>query len=190
MGTARGRRNRGQGTKTYVVEDAEKNPKGVRTPFPGTLAALLAALDAARYRSTVWTPKVVEGKRRQVIRRFEGGKEAWYASRRRSATRGSAKLSLRRDLSSACVPVATDHHDELAVLEGSGPRTRTLKRLVSTGLGKGIVVATCSPALPEHLSQYQNGSRTDQAHSPVRVHQDGRLRVTPTRKSLAQPGMR
>jgi hypothetical protein len=69
--------------KTYVVEDAEKNPKGVRTPFPGTLTGLIDALDAARYRSAAGTPKVVvimEGKHRQVIRRFEGGEEAWSAS--------------------------------------------------------------------------------------------------------------
>jgi hypothetical protein len=72
--------------KTYVVEDAEdsSNPKAVRTPFPGTLAGLLDALDAARYRSASGTPKIlviVEGKRRQVIRRFEGGNEVWSASR-------------------------------------------------------------------------------------------------------------
>jgi hypothetical protein len=36
--------------KTYIVEDADNSsdPKGVRTPFPGSLAGLLDALDAAR----------------------------------------------------------------------------------------------------------------------------------------------
>jgi hypothetical protein len=71
--------------KVYVVEDAGKNarsniPAGT---FPGTLAGLLDALDAARYRSAAGTPKalvIVEGKRRQVIRRFEGGREVWSAS--------------------------------------------------------------------------------------------------------------
>jgi len=70
--------------KTYVVEDAEKSPKGVSTPFPGTLRGLLDALDAAQYRSAAGTPKVVviaEGKQRQVIRRFEHGQEVWSASR-------------------------------------------------------------------------------------------------------------
>lgn len=72
--------------KTYVVEDADENaksgiPAGV---FPGTLQGLLDALDAARYRSAAGTPKalaIVEGKRRQVVRRFEGGREVWSASR-------------------------------------------------------------------------------------------------------------
>jgi hypothetical protein len=73
-------------SKSYFVEDAEKqaSPKGARTPFPYTLQGLLDALDAARYRSAAGTPKVVviiEGKRRQIIRRFEGGSEAWSASR-------------------------------------------------------------------------------------------------------------
>jgi hypothetical protein len=73
-------------TKTYVVEDAEESsdPKAVHTPFPGTLAGLLDALDAARYRSAAGTPKVVvivAGKQRQIIRRFEGGDEVWSASR-------------------------------------------------------------------------------------------------------------
>jgi hypothetical protein len=72
--------------KTYVVEDADESSdsKGVHTPFPGTLAGLLDALDAARYRSAAGTPKVVvivEGKQRKVIRRFEGGAQAWSASR-------------------------------------------------------------------------------------------------------------
>jgi hypothetical protein len=72
--------------KTYIVEDADNSsdPKGVRTPFPGSLAGLLDALDAARYRSAAGAPKIVaivEGKRRQVIRRFEGGVEVWSASR-------------------------------------------------------------------------------------------------------------
>jgi hypothetical protein len=69
-----------------VVEDVDKSsyPKGVSTSFPGALSDLLDALDAARYRSAVWTPKVVviiEGKRRQVIRRYEHGQVAWSASR-------------------------------------------------------------------------------------------------------------
>lgn len=72
--------------KTYVVEDAEESsdPKAVHTPFPGTLAGLLDALDAARYRSAAGTPKVVvivEGKQRKIIRRFESGNEVWSASR-------------------------------------------------------------------------------------------------------------
>jgi hypothetical protein len=72
--------------KTYVVEDAEKSPspQAVHTPLPGTLAGLLDALDAARYRSAAGTPKVVvmvEGKQRKIIRGFEGGNEAWSASR-------------------------------------------------------------------------------------------------------------
>jgi hypothetical protein len=72
--------------KTYVVEDAEQssNPKAAHTPFPGTLAGLVDALDAARYRSAAGTPKVVvivEGKQRKIIRRFEGGNEVWSASR-------------------------------------------------------------------------------------------------------------
>jgi len=72
--------------RTYVVEDAENSsdPEAVHTPFPGTLAGLLDALDAARYRSAAGTPKnvvIVKGKQRQVIRRFEGGNEVWSASR-------------------------------------------------------------------------------------------------------------
>ena len=72
--------------KAYLVEDAEQrsDPKTARTPFPGTLAGLLEALGAARYRSAAGTPKVVvivEGGQRQVIRRFEGGAEVWSASR-------------------------------------------------------------------------------------------------------------
>jgi hypothetical protein len=72
--------------KVYVVEDADPEassgiPAGTS---PGTLAGLLDALDAARYRSPAGTPKVlviVEGKNRQVIRRFEHGHETWSASR-------------------------------------------------------------------------------------------------------------
>jgi hypothetical protein len=72
-------------SKTYVVEDADKgarsgSPTGV---FPGTLQGLLEALDDARFRSAAGTPKVLviaEGKNRQVIRRFEGGRETWSAS--------------------------------------------------------------------------------------------------------------
>jgi hypothetical protein len=72
--------------KTYVVEDAEQHldPMTACTPFPGTLAGLLDALAAARYHSAAGTPKVVviiEGRRRTVIRRFEGGTEVWSASR-------------------------------------------------------------------------------------------------------------
>ena len=71
--------------KTYVVEDAEKrsDPRTARSPFPGTLAGLLDALGAARYRSAAGTPKVVvivEGRQRKVISRFEGGSEVWSAS--------------------------------------------------------------------------------------------------------------
>ncbi|TVZ07337.1 hypothetical protein EAS64_08640 [Trebonia kvetii] len=72
--------------KTYVVEDADESAKSGIPPgvFPGTLAGLLDALDAARYRSAAGTPKVLviaEGKNRQVIRRFENGHETWSASR-------------------------------------------------------------------------------------------------------------
>jgi hypothetical protein len=71
--------------KTYVVEDADESAPSKVPPgtFPGTLAGLIDALDAARYRSAAGTPKVltlVEGSHRQVIRRFEGGREAWSAS--------------------------------------------------------------------------------------------------------------
>jgi hypothetical protein len=83
--------------KVYVVEDADTSstPKGPRAEFPGTLQCLIDALDAAAYRSAADTPKaivIVEGKQRQPIRRFEGGKEVWSASfsdrtaRSRSAT--------------------------------------------------------------------------------------------------------
>ncbi len=72
--------------KTYVVEDADEGAKSGIPPgvFPGTLAGLVDALDAARFRSAAGMPKVlavVEGKQRTIIRRFEGGKEAWSASR-------------------------------------------------------------------------------------------------------------
>lgn len=72
--------------KSYIVEDAERgtDPAGVSTPFPGTLAGLLDALDAGRYRSAAGSPKVVvivEGKERKVIRRYEDGNEVWSASR-------------------------------------------------------------------------------------------------------------
>jgi hypothetical protein len=72
--------------KSYVVEDADKEA-GSGTPpgvFPGTLRGLLDALDAACHRSAAGTPKaliIVEGGRRQVIRRFEHGREVWSASR-------------------------------------------------------------------------------------------------------------
>jgi hypothetical protein len=72
--------------KVYVVEDADPEassgiPAGT---FPGTLAGLIDALDAARYRSAAGTPKalvIAEGKERQVIRRFENGNDTWSASR-------------------------------------------------------------------------------------------------------------
>ncbi len=72
--------------KTYSVEDAGKSPdpEGERTSFPGTLAGLLEALDAARYRSAAGTAKavvIVEGDQRKTIRRFAGGNEVWSASR-------------------------------------------------------------------------------------------------------------
>lgn len=71
--------------KTYQVEDADESgrPGSKVGVFPGTLHGLLEALDAARYRSAAGTPTalaIAEGKRRQVIRRFEGGKETWSAS--------------------------------------------------------------------------------------------------------------
>jgi len=63
-------------------EDARSEiPPGV---FPGTLQGLLDALDAARYRSAAGTAKVVliiEGKQREIIRRYEHGQEAWSLSR-------------------------------------------------------------------------------------------------------------
>ena len=72
--------------KAYLVEDAEErsDPQTAHTPFPGTLAGLLDALGAARYRSAAGSPKVVvvvEGRQRTVIRSFEGGTEVWSASR-------------------------------------------------------------------------------------------------------------
>jgi hypothetical protein len=71
--------------KVYSVEDADpESSSGIPAgTFPGTLAGLLDALDAARYRSAAGTPKVLviaEGKNRQVIRRFEDGHEIWSAS--------------------------------------------------------------------------------------------------------------
>src|SRR5262245_30930996 len=85
-GAAGGGATMATAAKTYIVEDAAKSPdpKAVRTPFPGTLAGLLDALDAARYRSAAGTAKVVvmvEGEQQTIIRRFEGGAEAWSASR-------------------------------------------------------------------------------------------------------------
>jgi hypothetical protein len=74
--------------KTYVVEDAGESAKSGIPPgvFPGTLAGLVDALDAARYRSAATgTPKVlaiVEGKQRTVIRRLR-------AARRRGRRPGS-----------------------------------------------------------------------------------------------------
>jgi hypothetical protein len=87
MGTARGEAvTTATVAKTYIVEDPDKGakPKGARTVFPGTLQGLLDALDAARYRSAAGSPKAVvisEGKQRQIIRRFENGRETWSASR-------------------------------------------------------------------------------------------------------------
>jgi hypothetical protein len=71
--------------KIYVVEDADEHARSDTQPgtFPGTLRGLLDALDAARFRSAAGTPKavvIVEGKRRQPIRRFDGGHEVWSAS--------------------------------------------------------------------------------------------------------------
>lgn len=72
--------------KTYVVEDADESAEsGIPAgEFPGTLAGLIDALDAARYRSAAaGTPMalvIVEGDERQVIRRFHGGHETWSAS--------------------------------------------------------------------------------------------------------------
>jgi hypothetical protein len=74
------------GVKVYRVEDADpESSSGIPAgTFPGTLAGLLEALDAARYRSAAsGTPMVLvieEGKNRQVIRRFEHGHETWPAS--------------------------------------------------------------------------------------------------------------
>ena len=71
--------------KVYSVEDADpESSSGIPAgTFPGTLARLLDALDAARYWSAAWAPKVLviaEGKNRQVIKRFEHGHETWSAS--------------------------------------------------------------------------------------------------------------
>jgi len=74
------------GVKVYRVEDADpESSSGIPAgTFPGTLAGLLEALDAARYRSAAsGTPMVLvieEGKNRQVIRRFEDGHETWSGS--------------------------------------------------------------------------------------------------------------
>jgi hypothetical protein len=74
------------GVKVYRVEDADPESSSGIPPgtFPGTLAGLLEALDAARYRSAAsGTPMVLvieEGKNRQVIRRFEDGHETWSGS--------------------------------------------------------------------------------------------------------------
>ncbi len=72
--------------KVYRVEDADASAKSKipAATFPGTLAGLIDALDAARYRSAAGTPKsviIVQGRRRQPIRRFEDGREVWSASR-------------------------------------------------------------------------------------------------------------
>jgi hypothetical protein len=72
--------------KTYVVEDAEPDvSSGIpAATFPGTLAGLLDALDAARYRSaaagTAIALIIMQGSQRQPIRRFESGQEVWSAS--------------------------------------------------------------------------------------------------------------
>jgi hypothetical protein len=61
--------------KTYVVEDADESAKSGIPPgeFPGTLAGLVDALDAAGYRSAAaGTPialVIVEGEQRTIIRR-------------------------------------------------------------------------------------------------------------------------
>lgn len=86
--------------KAYVVEDAGKSPspKTACTPYPGTLAGLLDALGAARYRSAAGTMKVVVivgGKQRTIIRGLEGGNEVWSASRAGSAM--SAETGRRAD---------------------------------------------------------------------------------------------
>ena len=72
--------------KIYVVEDADESAKSGIPPgeFPGTLAGLIDALDAARYRSAAAGAPIAlviaEGEKRQVIRRFESGHETWSAS--------------------------------------------------------------------------------------------------------------
>jgi hypothetical protein len=73
--------------KTYVVEDADESARSGIPPgeFPGTLAGLLDALDAARFRSaaagTAMALIIKEGSQKQPIRRFESGREVWSASR-------------------------------------------------------------------------------------------------------------
>ena len=72
--------------KTYLVEDADESAKSGIPPgvFPGTLAGLLDALDAATYRSAAARAPIAliieEGKSRQIIRRFENDNETWSAS--------------------------------------------------------------------------------------------------------------
>lgn len=72
--------------KGYLVEDADESAKSGIPPgvFPGTLAGLLDALDAARYRSaaagTGIVLAIVEGEQLQVIRKFDRGTETWSAS--------------------------------------------------------------------------------------------------------------
>jgi hypothetical protein len=84
--------------KSYIVEDVPgPEPKTTPGVFPGTLQGLLDALDAGSYRSAAGSPKrvvIAEGHHRQVIRRFEGGREVWSASRaeiRRGAGRARAE---------------------------------------------------------------------------------------------------
>ena len=92
--------------KVYVVEDADpEDSSGIPAgTFPGTLAGLLDALDAARYRSAAGTPKalvIAAGKDRQVIRRFENGNETWSASRIEIRTGPGDGPRVRRELSEA-----------------------------------------------------------------------------------------
>ena len=119
--------------KVYEVLSADENDGSKIAPgvFPGTLAGLVDALDAARCRSAADTPKVVvivEGKRRQTIRRFEaaqksGRRPRWTsAATARTASRAESARESGRVVRGypppwpVCGPA--DHHHELAALPG------------------------------------------------------------------------
>jgi hypothetical protein len=72
-------------SKSYAVREAGPPSRlgKVRKTYPYDLKSLLEALSDARFWSMAGGPlvvTVVTGRRSQVIRRFEGGKEAWSAS--------------------------------------------------------------------------------------------------------------
>jgi hypothetical protein len=72
-------------SKSYAVREAGSPSRlgKVRKAYPYDLKSLLEALSDARFWSLTGGPlvvTVVTGRDSQVIRRFEGGKEAWSAS--------------------------------------------------------------------------------------------------------------